>query len=162
MYNNGGAGSLLENGLLKKYEIIPEKLKIEPFTMVIFGGAGDLSRRRLLPALFELSREGMTGTAFSIIGYGMPEMDDEAYRRLVKHEISKQSALPGENGDSLDENEWKRFSSRLYYQSERFEDDGGYSRLRRKLDEIAPPGGGGRKNVIYYMAIAQDSLPVII
>jgi len=161
MYNNG-AGSLLENGLLKKYEIIPEKLKIEPFTMVIFGGGGDLSRRRLLPALFELFREGAINEAFSIIGYGMPEMDDESYRRIIKHEIGRQSALPGENGDSINEDEWKRFSNRLYYQSERFEDDGGYIRLRHKLDDVAPPAGSGRKNVIYYMAISQDSVPVIV
>jgi len=62
--------------------------RIGPFTMVIFGGGGDLSKRKLLPSLFHLYREKELPARFSLIGFGRHDMDDGQYRTLVREAVT--------------------------------------------------------------------------
>ena len=54
----------------------------QPCTLVIFGGAGDLSRRKLLPALYNLSLDGVLPANFAVVGFARTEHDDDSYRAL--------------------------------------------------------------------------------
>ena len=67
----------------------------EPVTVVIFGGAGDLAHRKLLPALYNLHLDGLLPPRTSIVGVGRKEFDDDKYRAFAKDGIEKFSRLNG-------------------------------------------------------------------
>jgi glucose-6-phosphate 1-dehydrogenase len=69
-------------------------LKTEPFTIVIFGGAGDYTRRMLIPSLYHLFHDEALSDDFSIIGFGLPEMSDEQYRSFVFESLEEFSNAP--------------------------------------------------------------------
>jgi len=137
-------------------EIAPEKFNIEPFTLVIFGGTGDLSRRKLLPTLFHLCHDQNLSEDFSIIGIGSTDRSDDDYRIFVKQSIEEYSE------EIIHWPCWERFSSKLFYVSGRFDDNNTYKKLFNRLTELAKPDSRGIKEVIYYMAVPPQFLSDII
>ncbi|RJQ52598.1 MAG: glucose-6-phosphate dehydrogenase [Nitrospiraceae bacterium] len=137
-------------------EIAPEKFDIEPFTLVIFGATGDLSRRKLLPTLFHLCLDQNLPPEFSIIGFASTGRSDDDYRNFVKLAIEEHSeeAIPWPC--------WERFSANLYYISGRFDDEDSYKILSRRLAELARPTTRGTKEIIFYMAVPPQHLPDIM
>ena len=128
-------------------EITPEKFDIEPFTMVIFGGSGDLSRRKLLPTLYHLCHDQNLPDEFAIIGFASSERTDEEYREIVR------SAIEEFGDDSLNNECWDKFYKNLYYVSGAFDDENSYRKLSSRLDEVAKTSKRGTKETIYYMAV---------
>jgi len=137
-------------------EIAPEKFDIGPFTLVIFGGTGDLSRRKLLPTLFHLCHDQNLPDEFSIIGVGSTERSDDDYRLFVKKAIEEYSE------ETIHWPCWERFSQKLFYVSGRFDDKNSYKKLSERLSELAKPAVRGTKEVIYYMAVPPQFLSDII
>lgn len=136
-------------------EITPEKVDIEPFTMVIFGGSGDLSRRKLLPTLYHLCMDQNLPEEFSIVGFASTARSDEEYRELVKQSISE--FTEGEiNWDC-----WERFSRHIFYVSGKFDDKDSYTRLSARLGTITGTGSEGSRDIIYYLAVPPHFLPGI-
>lgn len=135
--------------------INPEKYAIEPFTMVIFGGSGDLSQRKLLPTLFHLCHDQDLPDDFSIIGFASTERTDEEYRGLVRNAIE-------EFGDySTHPDCWEKFNKKLYYVSGAFDDENSYRKLSKRLEEISKPTKSGKNEILYYMAVPPQHLPDI-
>ncbi|MEM7768094.1 MAG: glucose-6-phosphate dehydrogenase [Pseudomonadota bacterium] len=85
-------------------------IPVEPFDLVIFGGTGDLSQRKLLPALFHRWRDGQIPAESRIIGSARTEMTSEAYRAFARE------ACQTARVDDWDDDEWDAFSARLDYQ----------------------------------------------
>ena len=137
-------------------EIVREKFDIEPFTMVIFGGTGDLSQRKLLPTLFHLCIDQNLPDNFAVIGFASSDRSDEDYRELVKNAIIKY----GE--DDIDNECWERFNKHIYYISGKFNDESSYKKLSERLDKIAQANKTGLKEVLYYLAVPPRFLPDII
>ncbi len=137
-------------------EIAPEKFDIGPFTLVIFGGTGDLSKRKLLPTLFHLCHDQNLPEEFSIIGVGSAERSDDDYRLFVKRAIEEYSE------ETIHWPCWERFSRKLFYVSGRFDDKNSYKKLSERLSELAKPAVSGTKEVIYYMAVPPQFLSDII
>jgi glucose-6-phosphate 1-dehydrogenase len=136
-------------------EITREKFNIEPFTMVIFGGTGDLSRRKLLPTLYHLCIDQNLPDEFAIIGFASSEKSDEEYREFVKNAVQEFSE------DQFNDACWENFSRHLFYVSGSFEDNSGYKKLSRRLEGIARPTEEGLREIIYYMAVPPRLLPSI-
>jgi glucose-6-phosphate 1-dehydrogenase len=132
-----------------------ETFYVEPFSMVIFGGTGDLSKRKLLPALFHLYQDHQFPQGFSILGFARSKMTDEEYRRLIKEAV--QTFLAG----SFDEEEWNGFSKHLFYLSGATDDDESYTKLCRRMDQILIPTERGTGEVIYYLAIPPQIAPMV-
>jgi glucose-6-phosphate 1-dehydrogenase len=137
-------------------EIAPEKFDIEPFTLVIFGGTGDLSRRKLLPTLFHLCHDQNLPDEFTIIGVGSTNRSDDNYRALVKQAIEEYSE------GTIYWPCWERFSRKLFYVSGRFDDENSYKKLSERIVELAKPTVRGTKEIIYYMAVPPNFLPDIM
>ncbi len=118
----------------------------EPVTLVIFGGAGDLARRKLLPALYNLHLDGLMPPRTAIVGVGRPAMTDEAYRELAKAGIAEHSRRP------VDDAAWPAFAESLFVVSASIEDSGAFAALGSRLDTIEHERGlpGNR---IYYLAL---------
>jgi glucose-6-phosphate 1-dehydrogenase len=115
-------------------------------TIVIFGGAGDLAHRKLLPALYNLHVDGLLPPRTAIVGVGRTEMADEAYRVFAKSGIVTFSRRP------VDEQTWPAFAAMLFFVRASIEDAHALAPLGARLDIIEHEGqlNGNR---IYYLAI---------
>ena len=136
-------------------EILPEKFDMEPFTMVIFGGSGDLSRRKLLPTLYHLCHDRNLPDDFAVISVASSERSDEEYREIVREAIEEF----GE--ESVSRECWEKFRKNLFYISGRFDDENTYRSLSLRLEEVTKPTGKGTREIIYYMAVPPRFLPAI-
>jgi glucose-6-phosphate 1-dehydrogenase len=126
-----------------------------PCVFVIFGASGDLTRRKLMPALYNLAVSRLLPPGQSILGIALPEMSDDAFRASMKDAVATFSRRK-----PIDEAVWGDFASRLYYQSGRFEDPANFERLRVRLEEL-DRSNGTSGNRIYYLAIPPSTFPVV-
>src|ERR1700722_15174255 len=101
-----------------------ETLFPQPCTLVIFGGSGDLSRRKLLPAIYNLSLDGVLPTNFAVVGFAMNEFTDESYRAFAREGIEKFSRR------RLDPGHWADFEKMVYYVRGSFDDRAAFGKLR--------------------------------
>ncbi len=136
--------SMIESSFLPACEVPTEDFKLGPFTMLIFGGTGDLSRRKLLPTLYHLFREEEIFTDFSIIGLGRRELSDEEYRSYIRQALDK--FIP----ESIDDKSFEEFSRHLFYLPTRFEDE--HERLCERISKIGDREE--KNNLLYYLAVA--------
>ena len=141
---------------LQTCDLPVEKTAIEPFTLIIFGGAGDLSKRKLLPSIYNLFCDNVCGQKFSILGFDRSEMGDEEYRSLVK------DALRHFGEGDLDEEKWDQFSSHLYFLSGLFEKDESFEYLKEKIGRTTIPDSQGNRQVLYYMAVPPQVVPLAV
>jgi glucose-6-phosphate 1-dehydrogenase len=109
--------------------------------LVIFGGTGDLSTRKLLPALFQLHRHQLADRLHRIIGTGRGAMDTETFRQEAEGNLHK--FLPE---GAWDDDVWKTFRDRLFYARVDASAAADYQRLNDLLDEGEAPGR------LYYLA----------
>ena len=118
----------------------------DPVTIVIFGGAGDLAHRKLLPALYNLSVDGLLPPRIAVVGTGRTAMSDEAYRAFAKEGVERFSRRPP------DSDRWKTFADSLFFVSVAIDDERSFPTLGARLDTIEHERGlpGNR---IYYLAV---------
>jgi glucose-6-phosphate 1-dehydrogenase len=128
----------------------------EPSSMVIFGGSGDLTRRKLIPALFRLSQTRLIPAGFTIIGLSRTPMEDEKYRSILRSWIEKQP-----DASLSDEESWNSFARGIYYLPANYHDPGTYENLKKLLNErdVERRTGGNR---LYYLATAPSDYAEII
>ena len=121
--------------------------------MVIFGAGGDLAKRLLVPALYNLARSRLLAEGFKVIGVDHGAGDDATFRRglgdfLQTLAASKDSEF---GAAKIDPAAWAWLDDRLFYQVGDFEDDASYQRLAARLEEIGGAGGG---SALFYLAVA--------
>jgi glucose-6-phosphate 1-dehydrogenase len=124
----------------------------QPCQLVIFGGPGDLSWRKLMPAVYNLNVDGALPAHFAVIGFGLPvqgtvEGDpDEYLRNRARDGIERFSRQP------LDEDHWADFSRALFFVPGSFNDTRAYEHLKTRLSAIDAQFGvpGSR---VYYLAV---------
>ncbi len=119
----------------------------DPCTMVIFGAAGDLTRRKLLPALYNLATDNLLSREFAIVGLAREQMSTEQFREKFTQDI-KQFATGALSEDLTD---W--FARRLHYVSGEFGDPTSYAKLKEILQHTDKEHGT-RGNYLYYLATA--------
>jgi len=115
-------------------------------TIVIFGGAGDLAHRKLLPALYNLHVDRLLPPTLAVVGVGRKEMSDDAYRAFAKDGVTQFSRRP------IDEQAWEAFARTLCFVNMSLDDERGFATLGARLDSVEHAGGlaGDR---IYYLAV---------
>src|SRR5437867_7020708 len=97
-----------------------------PCVLVIFGAAGDLTKRKLIPALYNLKHSQLLSDNFAVIGVARAEMGDEEFRGRMRDDMNEFAT------DEIDEQEWKWLAERLYYLSGDFNEDETYARIKRR------------------------------
>ncbi len=119
----------------------------EPCTVVIFGATGDLTSRKLLPALYNLAREGMVPGGFSLVGVGRRPWSDAEFRSEMRASTEQHSRV-----QPLNPEVWDNFAEGLFWVGGEFGDQAVYTTLAAKLDEIDKTRGtvGNR---LFYLAI---------
>jgi len=133
-----------------------ETSRLEPFTMVIFGGTGDLTKRKLLPALFHLYQDNQFPEGFRVLSFARSKMMDEEYRNFIKEAVRTFHEGP------FNENQWDEFSQHLFYLSGGFGEGDSYGKLCEKMDQIFIPSARGTQETIYYMAVPPEFTPVVV
>jgi glucose-6-phosphate 1-dehydrogenase len=122
----------------------------EPCTLVIFGGSGDLAKRKLVPALYNLLLDGVLPSNFSVLGIGRKPLSDQDFRASTREGVAKHSR------QKLDEGKWREFEQRLFYLSGAIDDPQAYQAIRQRLEKIEAdlklPG-----HRIFYLAIPPTS-----
>ena len=106
-----------------------------PATLVIFGAAGDLTKRLLMPSLYNLKLSGLLDDAFQVIGVDHNASDDGAYRTALTEAMQGFVADKGGEftSDGLDKDAWGWISERLHYQTGDFTDAGLTQALKSRL-----------------------------
>jgi glucose-6-phosphate 1-dehydrogenase len=119
---------------------------LAPATIVIFGGAGDLAHRKLLPALYNLHVDRLLPDRYAVVGVSRKPMTDDAFRAFAKDGADKFSRRPPE------EAEWRTFVDKLFFVAADLEDPSSFASLGSRLDIIEHerdiPG-----NRVYYLAV---------
>src|SRR5204862_1773592 len=113
---------------LKVGETLP--IAADPASLVIFGGAGDLAHRKLLPALYNLHVDGLLPPRTAIVGVGRKPMTDDVYREFAKDGITQFSRRP------VDERAWETFAPGLFFATASIDDDSLLAPLGARLDVI--------------------------
>jgi glucose-6-phosphate 1-dehydrogenase len=144
-----GAG-VAENPLVEGLERLP----VHPTALVIFGATGDLARRKLLPALYNLAHEGALPERFELIGAARRDQSHEDFRQIARESIERFSRRRPDN-DVLD-----GLLSDIRYVPGTFDDPSVYSELGRVLGEFDEKAGHPL-NRIFYLSTAPQFFPVI-
>jgi glucose-6-phosphate 1-dehydrogenase len=115
--------------------------------MVIFGASGDLTKRKLIPALYRLNRQQLIPANFALIGVSRSKMSDDQFRAKLREAISRDK--------DFDDAVWADFASRLSYISGDANDAEAYGRLGAALQRFDAERGT-RGNRIFYLATAPE------
>src|SRR5713226_6226121 len=126
-----------------------------PCVMVIYGASGDLTKRKLIPALCNLAEEGLLSRDFAVIGFSFDSMTTESFRALLAEEIKQFAGRP------VPDEIWKWFLERIYYVQGDFGDSAAYARLK---DQIAAAENlhGTQGNLFHYLAVAPKFFSSIV
>jgi glucose-6-phosphate 1-dehydrogenase len=129
--------------------------ELEPCSIVIFGASGDLSRRMLLPALYNLALDRHLPPRFTVTGFARTEWTDEEFRAEARKSVVDHSRRP------LDPAVWESFASNLHYIAGDYADVGAYSRLNDRL-AAAQVGHGTGPNCLFYLALPPTAFDDVI
>ncbi len=127
----------------------------EPALFTIFGATGDLSQRKLLPAIYNLAQRGLLPAHFGLIGYARTEMSDDGFRRFAK------AAIEAHSRTAMDERFWPAFAQMIHYQPGGFDDDRHFHDLAKRIAGLDRDLGGGAHNV-FYLSTPSSFFPVIL
>ncbi|HET8657274.1 MAG TPA: glucose-6-phosphate dehydrogenase [Longimicrobiaceae bacterium] len=121
-----------------------------PTSVVIFGASGDLTSRKLVPAIFSLWEAGALPGEWEAVGFGRRPLSDDEFRRSVRPEAVPEG--------------WAEFAAHLHYRHGGYDDPASYEALAEQLDAFdashgAEPGAGNR---LYYLATPPDVFPVVV
>jgi glucose-6-phosphate 1-dehydrogenase len=114
--------------------------------MVIFGVTGDLTKRKLLPALCNLAQDNLLSKQFAIIGFAGNDQTTESFRKYLSDEMPKFAP-------QLDAKTWAWFTERIYYVKGDFGDKDAYQRLKQQIEEVDKQHNT-QGNKFFYMAVA--------
>ena len=129
-------------------------------TMVIFGGGGDLTKRLLAPALYNLARTGLLPARFALIGVDKLDMDDAGFRAHLDKAI-REFATDKHYAQTLDENALSALLERVHFLSGDFGEDDTYHRLDRMIVAISKDRHQS-DHVLFYMAVASRFFGLIV
>jgi glucose-6-phosphate 1-dehydrogenase len=123
--------------------------------LVVFGASGDLARKKILPALYNLSVRGLLPERYTVIGFASSDWDDDHFRAHTRASVEEFSRT------GLDEGAWKPFADSLTYVSGSFDDPAAMRALSDRLQEADRDHGcaGGR---LYYLAVPPPAFLTIV
>jgi glucose-6-phosphate 1-dehydrogenase len=128
----------------------------EPCIMVIFGATGDLTARKLIPALYNLAREGQLPSHFACVGFARREKTHEQFRQEMEQAINQYSRIK-----PVDQELWKNFSQQLFYHQSEFDYDPGYDTLKNFLQHLDSQFGT-KGNRVFYLSTQPSFFSLVI
>src|SRR5882757_2935738 len=121
----------------------------DPCVMVIFGVTGDLAKRKLFPALYNLAKQELLSREFAVVGVARSPMSDEDFRKRVTADMKEFAT------EEIDQDIWEWFVRRLHYVDGEFPDKNLYPKLKSTLERVNQDHAT-HGNYFFYMATAPD------
>lgn len=118
----------------------------DPCVLVIFGATGDLTARKLVPALYNLAKSGQLPAHFACVGFARRDKTHDAFRNDMFNAVGQFS-----RNKPIDQNLWQTFSEQLFYHRSEFDWGEGYEKLKQFLTEIDSKMGTAG-NRVYYLS----------
>ncbi len=134
----------------------PSQAGAPPCVLVLFGATGDLARRKLMPALYSLACQDLLPSNFAIIAFARKPKDDTEFREDVR-----QSIITFSPSMKVDDDCWKQFASRLFYQQGRLDVAQDYLDLKSRLEEMEEDLPVG-SNHLFYLATPPEHFAEIV
>jgi glucose-6-phosphate 1-dehydrogenase len=127
----------------------------DPCVLVIFGASGDLTKRKLFPALYALAFRHLLPERFAIVGSARSPMSSDDFRKAMEEAIRKYAR------DEFRDDAWEELAEATSYVPMEFEDDSGEDRLAQRLEEIDRERGidGNR---VYYLAVPPNAIAMLV
>src|ERR1700694_1626944 len=148
------ATTTLTQNILRDGLILPRTP--DPAVMVIFGASGDLTARKLMPALYNLALNRYLPSGFSVIGVADTHYSEAEFRNAMGEAVRKYSRT-----QPVDHSVWQSFAEGLTYQSMMFDDAAAYGRLGAMLEQLDRERGTNGNRVFYFATLPQF-FPVIV
>ena len=144
--------STRENPLLEGLAVSRQP---EPCAMVIFGASGDLTKRKLFPALYSLAYRRLLPEKFGVVGVARTEESDESFRERMKEAVQKFGR------DEFRDDVWDSLAEGMHYVTTDFADDGGENRVAEVLADLDERRGTSG-NRVYYLAVPPAAFEMIV
>ena len=140
----------------EKCELPDKGPRSEPCAFVLFGATGDLTRRKLIPALFSLHLQNLLPEKFAVVAFARRPKDDAEFRddlRRAVNEFGKDLSTEGER--------WESFAGSVFYHQSQLHDPAGYARLSERLAELDREMGL-KGNRLFYLATPPENFQEIV
>ena len=125
-----------------------------PSALIIFGVTGDLSRKKLMPAVYDLANRGLLPPGFGLVGFARREWDDQDFEREVHDAVQKYARTP------FNEDVWNQLKVGIRFVQGEFDDDGAFDQLKETLAEL-DRDRGTMGNHAFYLSIPPKSFPQV-
>ncbi len=125
-----------------------------PSSLVIFGVTGDLARKKLMPAVYDLANRGLLPPSFALVGFARREWENEDFAQEVKDSVKAHSRTP------FDEAVWNQLSEGIRFVQGEFDDDAAFERLKATLEEL-DADRGTRGNHAFYLSIPPKAFELV-
>jgi len=127
----------------------------DPCSLVIFGASGDLTHRKLIPALYSLEYRGLLPENFAVVGVARTESSTEAWREKMREAVTEFGR------DPMDKDVWERLASGMHYVTTDFSSEGGESDVMKLLTRLDKERGT-KGNRVYYLAVPPTAIRTVV
>ncbi len=131
-------------------EGLSSKAVPQPCAVVIFGATGDLTHRKLVPALYNIAADGELPPAVAVIGFARRPKTDDEFRSEMEEATQKYSR------QTVRDEIWDGFAKSLYYHQSEFGDEAGYKTLAERLDKLDQESGTARQPAFLFRGLARS------
>ncbi|PKV95562.1 glucose-6-phosphate 1-dehydrogenase [Amycolatopsis echigonensis] len=125
-----------------------------PSSLVIFGVTGDLARKKLMPAIYDLAHRGLLPAGFSLVGFARRDWEHQDFGELVHDSVREHARTP------FKESVWNRLAEGIRFVQGTFDDDEAFDRLAKTVRELDEERGTGG-NTAFYLSIPPGAFPVV-
>ncbi|MDF1479875.1 glucose-6-phosphate dehydrogenase [Leifsonia sp. H3M29-4] len=125
-----------------------------PSALVIFGVTGDLSRKKLMPAVYDLANRGLLPPGFALVGFARREWEDQDFAQVVHDAVKQYARTP------FDEDVWMQLSEGIRFVQGEFDEPEAFERLKSTLEELDVQRGT-MGNHAFYLSIPPKSFPLV-
>ncbi|HVY09346.1 MAG TPA: glucose-6-phosphate dehydrogenase [Mycobacteriales bacterium] len=146
----GSAGNLLRDPRDRRLPRVPG-----PCAIVVFGVTGDLSRKKLIPAIYDLSNRGLLPPGFALLGFARRDWDVGDFESLAKQAAQEHART------EFREDVWRRVASSLQFLPGSFDDDAAFDNLAQTLIDLEA-SHGIHGNAAFYLSIPPAAFPVVL
>jgi glucose-6-phosphate 1-dehydrogenase len=155
---SGGGAPVVSARVAAPVSAPAKRDRADPCTMVIFGALGDLSRRKLLPAIYQLMKEHLVDEKFCVLGVGRDDkMTDETFRAEMHKALAASDEIHG-----LDTALWDELCKRLSFVSADLTDAADYAIVGKRLDQIEEGRPREECNRLFYLAVPPSVFEPIV
>ncbi|TDU03651.1 glucose-6-phosphate 1-dehydrogenase [Streptomyces sp. 846.5] len=126
-----------------------------PSGLVIFGVTGDLSRKKLMPAVYDLANRGLLPPGFSLIGFARRDWEDEDFAKVVHDSVKEHARTP------FREEVWQQLAKGMRFVQGEFVDDDAFEKLRETIEELDKAQGTGG-NFAFYLSVPPKFFPQVV